>query len=219
MSIFKKTFKNDESAERFITSELYRTGVLKTKWDYDVCLTDTEFHDGIDEIRDVYIGDDTTYVVVDNFDFREVLIFKMSTIDYYVNWELFIQKDLYFQEDHSNEWVWFNIGQKGDYFVTWQDVIINGDFDVASIRFESCEWDENGNPSTIWVKKDDDRMIPLHSSLSSCFDDLEKVRRLVIKSYFEERDVHVEGRNSLHIRDVFDMDDVSEYGVGRALWE
>ena len=112
MSIFKKTFKNDESAERFIANKFYKNRIFKADSEIRVEMVDIDFHEGVDEIREVYIGDDTTYVVVNNFDFNELLIFKMSTIDYYVNWELFIQKDLYFQEDHSNEWVWFNVGQK-----------------------------------------------------------------------------------------------------------
>lgn len=214
--IIRKTFKNDAYACIGISNNLHEHGW--NIYDNTVKLVDIDFHDACDEIIAVYIGDDWTFVVVDNLDFDEILIFKMSTVEYYAKWELFIKRDIYFQDDHSNEWVWFNIGQSGDYHVQWQCATINGNFESDSIRVESCEWDENDNPIEIWVKLDDPRVI-MPRTVDGCFDDLDRVAELVEKSYWAERDVHVEGRNSLHIHDIFDMDDVNEYGVGKALWD
>lgn len=210
--IKKMSFKSDTEAIRKIDHDLYKNG-----WDlgrYNVCPTSTKFHEFCDEIIFVYIGKDNTYIVVDNTDFGELLIFKMDSMEYYAKWELFVKRDLYFQDYHRNEWVWFNIGQSGDYFVQWQDAIINANFDSDSLRVES--FDDDGN--TIWVKPDDPRAI-IPKSVDGCFDDPEKVAELVEKSYWEERNVHVEGRNSLHIRTIFDMNDKNEYGLGRDMWE
>lgn len=214
--IRQKTFKNDVEAYRYIDRQLYNDGRLKM--DTIVEMTDTEFHDACDDIIAVYVGDDWTFVVVDNPDFDEILIFKMSTVEYYAKWELFIRKDLYYQRDHTNKWVWFNIGQNGDHFVQWQDAVINASFDPESIRFEG--WEDLGTefPKTVWVKKDDDRLI-MPKSVEYCFDDLEKVAELVEKSFWAEENVNFDGTNSVHIRAIFDMDDVNEYGVGKTIWE
>lgn len=210
--IRQKTFKNDVDAYRYIDRQLYNDGRLKM--DTRVEMTDIKFHDACDDIIAVYVGDDWSFVVVDNPDFDEILIFKMSTVEYYAKWELFIRKDIYYQGDHTNEWVWFNIGQNGDYFVQWQDAVINARFDPESIRLEACDDSEN----EIWVKPDDPRVI-MPRTVDGCFDDLVRVAKAVEDSFWAEHDMHFEGRNSLHIREVFDMNDVNEYGVGKTIWE
>lgn len=213
----EQTFRNDADAHNCISRNLHKAG-----WnivDNYVELTSTKFHIGAcDGIIAVYVGDDWTFVVVENLDFDEILIFKMSTVEYYAKWELSIRQDLYDQDNHSNEWVWFNIGQDGDHMVQWQCATINGRFDPKSIRLQCWDDGDTEFPAEAWVKPDDPRAI-VPKSVDGCFDDLERVAELVEKSYWLERDVLVEGRNTLHIYGIFDMDDVNEYGVGRALWD
>ena len=183
-----------------------------------ICATGEFSEDYVNNVEDVFMGNMTTYVVanVPDDDSNTILleVYEMSTGEFYAKWELPIRKSFYHRKDHTNEWVWFNIGQNGDYFVQWQDAVINGNFDPDSIRLETCDDSEN----EIWVKPDDPRVI-MPRTVDGCFDDLVRVAKAVEDSYWKEHDVHFEGRNSLHIREVFDMDDVNEYGVGKSLWE
>lgn len=118
----------------------------------------------------------------------------------------------------SNRYLWFNIGQKGMHNVTWHCAIIKDDFDPSTILFEDCEWDENGNPTTVWVHKDE-MDCKMHHSVEMSFEDLDKVAEWVKESYEIEEDVYVGDNNWLHIHDLFDMDRTNEYGVGLAVWD
>lgn len=46
----------------------------------------------------------------------------------------------------NNKWIWFNIGQKGMHYVTWQCAVIKDNFDPNTIKFEDCIWDKDNNP-------------------------------------------------------------------------
>ena len=210
--MIRQNFSNDQQAEIFIDNQMWKKGIATL--DINVKITDIEFHEGADQIIEVYLGDETTYVVVDNRDFDEILIFKMSTIEYYAKWELFIQQDIYHQEDHSNLIFWFNIGQKGDSGVQWQNAIINGDFDCRTLKLQS--YDNDGHE--IWVKPNDPKAI-IPKSVEGCFDTCWKVAKAVEDSYWSETDVHFDGKNWLHIYACFDMDDVNEYGISKDLWD
>ena len=115
-----------------------------------------------------------------------------------------------------NRWIWFNIGQKGDHYVTWHCGVINENFDPKTIRIEDCIWDKNNNPQFRWVKKEE-MNCKFHRSVEHSFDDLEKVSKWVKQSYESGEDVYVGGRNWLHIYDVFDMSKKNEYGVGEVV--
>lgn len=88
-----KNFSSDAEAERLIDNRLFKMGI--NSLDINVFVTDTPFHEGADEIVMVFLGDKTTYVVVDNRDFDEFLIFKMTSSDYWLKWKDFIYDDMY----------------------------------------------------------------------------------------------------------------------------
>ena len=110
---------------------------------------------------------------------------------------------------------WFNIGQKGLSNVMWQCAIINGNFDVDSIKVEDWRFDENNNPQPIWVSASE---FEFHPRVAKAFEDLDRVARLVKESIEWKADVFVEGKNWLHIYGVFDLNDRNEYGVPKQLW-
>ena len=114
----------------------------------------------------------------------------------------------------SNNIIWFNIGQKGDSFVTWQCAIIEDNFDPSTILFEDYVEDAEGYPKSIWVKKED---LPykLDKSLEKSFEDLNKVAEWIKINYKTGESVHTEGKNWTHIYGVFDMDNKNEYGLGQ----
>ena len=114
-----------------------------------------------------------------------------------------------------NKWIWFNIGQKGSHFVTWQCAVIKDDFDPNTIRFEDIVEDENG---IRWVRKEE-LSCPLHRSVVMSFKDLDKVAEWVKTTYESGEEQYVGNNNWTHIYDVFDMDIVNEYGVGKSLWD
>ena len=116
------------------------------------------------------------------------------------------------------KYVWFNIGQKGLHGVTWQCAVIRDDFDPSTIRFEDCEWDENNEPIEKWVTKDE-LSYKLHDSVAMSFEDLNRVATWVKNNYETGEDQYVGNNNWTHIYNVFDMDNVNEYGVAEGLWD
>lgn len=116
----------------------------------------------------------------------------------------------------SNNIIWFNIGQKGDHFVTWQCAMIEDNFDPNTIRFEDWVWNENNEPIQKWVKKED-LNVKLHRSVEKAFEDLDKVAKWIKINYETGEDVYVGGRNWTHIYEVFDMDNKNEYGVAEPI--
>lgn len=118
----------------------------------------------------------------------------------------------------NNKYAWFNIGQKGTHWVTWECATINLDFDPSSIRFETEVYDENDNPVEKWVRKENLNH-KLHRSVEKSFEDLDKVAEWVKDSYETGEDIYVGDNNWLHIYEVFDMDNLNEYGLGKPLWD
>lgn len=116
----------------------------------------------------------------------------------------------------TNKIIWFNIGQKGDHFVTWQSGMIEDTFDPKTIKFEDYYIDENGNEITKWVSKDK-LSYTLHHSLKSSFDDLEQVSKWIKHNYETGEEVYVGNGNWTHIYEVFDMDNKNKWGVGKPL--
>ena len=113
----------------------------------------------------------------------------------------------------NGKWLWFNIGQKEDYYVTWQCCVINENFNPKSIKFQDYKWDNEGNYSSKWVKKED-LSYPLHKSVKSAFNDLEKVAEWVKTVYETGNDLYVGTSNWVHIYEIFDMDNLNEWGLG-----
>ena len=129
--------------------------------------------------------------------------------------------------NNKNCYIWFNIGQKEislyssrvksrTHGVTWQSAVINLDFDVSSIRFDTCEWDENDNPIEKWVPIEE-LDYKFHHSVEKSFTDLNKVAEWVKESYEIGEDIYVGDNNWLHIYNIYDMDNVNEYGVALGL--
>ena len=112
----------------------------------------------------------------------------------------------------SNKIIWFNIGQKGSNYVTWQCAIINENCDPESIKFEDWEEDNEGNIHSKWVSKDKLK-VPFHKSVENSFSDLNKVAEWVKQNYKTGEDVYVGNGNWTHIYEVFDLDNTNEYGV------
>lgn len=126
--------------------------------------------------------------------------------------------DFYIDIINPNHWIWFNVGQKGDFYVQWQCAVINRNFDARTILFESCEWDENGeNPKTVWVTADEFRMMP--KSVAPSFIDLEKVARAVRDDFYYGEEQYLGHNNWTYIYALFDMGNLNEYGLGENLWE
>ena len=119
--------------------------------------------------------------------------------------------------NNKNTYVWFNIGQRGLHGVTWECAVINLDFDPSSIRFQDYEWNESNEPIEKWVSKEDLKG-SLHKSVAMSFQDLSQVAEWVKESYQLGEDVYVGNDNWTHIYNVFDMDNVNEYGIGIPLW-
>lgn len=118
----------------------------------------------------------------------------------------------------SNKWIWFNIGQKGNHGVTWQCGVIKDNFDPETIKLDTCKWDENNEPHTIWVKKEEvNHKIP--SSVAISFENLEKVAEWIKQNYETGEPVYVGHNNWTHIYDVYNLDNVNEYGVAIGEWE
>ena len=116
------------------------------------------------------------------------------------------------------KYVWFNIGQKGMHDVTWQCAVIRDDFDPNTILFEDWDWDEDNNPIEKWVRKED-LSYSLHRSVAMSFEDLSQVAEWIKESYECGEDIYVGNGNWTHIYDIFDMNNVNEYGVAKALWD
>lgn len=120
--------------------------------------------------------------------------------------------------NNKNTYAWFNIGQKGTHGVCWECAVINLDFDTSSIRFETCDWDENNNPTNKWVVKEKLNH-KLHHSVEKSFEDLDKVAEWVKDSYEMGEDIYIGDDNWIHIYNIFDMDNVNEFGVAKGLWD
>ena len=118
----------------------------------------------------------------------------------------------------SNKWVWFNIGQKGLSGVTWQSAVIKDNFDPSTIKFEDWEWDNNGEPTEKWVSKEE-LSYSFHKSVAMCFKDLNKVAEWIKTTYETGQEQYVGYNNWTYIYNVFDMDNVNEYGVAKGLWD
>ena len=132
-----------------------------------------------------------------------------SKVLVYIHWEL----------KNMAKYIWFNIGQKGLHMVTWQTAVIRDDFDISTIRFVDCDYDENNNPIEKWVSLDE-MSYSFHESVAMSFADLNKVAEWVKTSYENGgEDIYVGNNNWVHIYNVFDMDDVNEYGMAKALWD
>lgn len=118
----------------------------------------------------------------------------------------------------SNKWIWFNIGQKGMHYVTWQCAVIKDNFDPNTIKFEDCIWDKDNNPKIIWVTKEK-MNCKIHKSVEKQFEDLDKVAEWIKDTYKSEEDQYVGNNNWTHIYNIFDMNDINEYGIAKALWD
>lgn len=116
----------------------------------------------------------------------------------------------------TNNVIWFNIGQKGDHYVTWQCAIIEDNFDPNTILFEDYKWGEDGAVEEIWVPKDK-LSYKLHKSVEKAFENLEKVAEWIKINYETGEEVYVGHGNWTHIYEVFDLDDTNEYGVAKAI--
>ena len=118
----------------------------------------------------------------------------------------------------ENKWIWFNIGQKGMHYVTWQCAIIKDNFNPETIRFQDYEWNEKNKPIEKWVPKEK-LNVKLHPSVEMSFKDLNKVAKWIKDTYESGEDQYVGNNNWTHIYNVFDMNDVNEYGIAKALWD
>lgn len=112
----------------------------------------------------------------------------------------------------TNNIIWFNIGQKGDHYVTWQCAIIEDNFDPKTIKFEDWVLDKDGNPQQVWVPKEE-ISCPLHKSVEKSFENLDKVVEWIKQNYETGESVYAGYGNWTHIYDVFDPDTTNEFGV------
>ena len=118
----------------------------------------------------------------------------------------------------TNKIIWFNVGFQNSQYSIWQSAICDDTFTTDSLKYETCEWDENNNSHTKWVnRKNLDYEIP--KEVKAYFDDEELLLKRVHEITETGEDIFLGNNIRIHVYNIFDMNNTNEYGVAKGLWD